>query len=49
MLPSLLISHGSPMLPLIESPPNTFLEGLSASLERPKGTRLSTPSPATKH
>jgi 4,5-DOPA dioxygenase extradiol len=36
MLPSLFISHGSPMLPLIEAPARTFLEGLGASLERPK-------------
>lgn len=36
MLPSLFISHGSPMLPLIEAPARTFLEGLAASLERPK-------------
>jgi 4,5-DOPA dioxygenase extradiol len=36
MLPSLFISHGSPMLPLTESPARKFLEGLGASLERPK-------------
>ena len=36
MLPSLFISHGSPMLPLIEAPARTFLEGLGSSLERPK-------------
>ena len=36
MLPSLFISHGSPMLPLIEAPVRTFLEGLGQSLDRPK-------------
>jgi 4,5-DOPA dioxygenase extradiol len=36
MLPSLFISHGSPMLPLTESPARSFLQGLGASLERPK-------------
>jgi 4,5-DOPA dioxygenase extradiol len=36
MLPSLFISHGSPMLPLTEAPARAFLEGLAGTLERPK-------------
>jgi 4,5-DOPA dioxygenase extradiol len=36
MLPTLFISHGSPMLPLIEAPARRFLEGLATTLERPK-------------
>jgi 4,5-DOPA dioxygenase extradiol len=36
MLPSLFISHGSPMLPLTEAPARTFLQHLGATLERPK-------------
>jgi len=36
MLPSLFISHGSPMLPLTEAPARRFLEGLGASLDRPR-------------
>ena len=36
MLPSLFVSHGSPMLPLTGSPARSFLQGLGASLERPK-------------
>ena len=36
MLPSLFISHGSPMLPLTEAPARTFLAGLAATLPRPK-------------
>lgn len=36
MLPSLFISHGSPMLPLRDSPARDFLRGLGASLPRPK-------------
>src|SRR5215469_11379739 len=36
LLPSLFISPGSPNLPLIEAPARTFLEGLGASLERPR-------------
>ena len=36
MLPSLFISHGSPMLPLTEAPARTFLQHLAATLERPK-------------
>lgn len=37
MLPSLFISHGSPMLPLVEAPACDFLAGLGASLgERPR-------------
>lgn len=36
MLPSLFVSHGSPMLPLTDSPARTFLSGLGARLPRPK-------------
>ncbi len=36
MLPSLFISHGSPMMPLRDSPARDFLRGLGASLPRPK-------------
>ena len=36
MLPSLFISHGSPMLPLRDQPARDFLRGLGAQLERPK-------------
>ena len=36
MLPSLFISHGSPMMPLRNAPARDFLRGLGAQLERPK-------------
>ena len=36
MLPSLFISHGSPMLPLTPSPARDFLAGLGLSMKRPK-------------
>ncbi len=36
MLPSLFISHGSPMMPLRDQPARDFLLGLGASMERPK-------------
>ncbi|MBU6499578.1 MAG: dioxygenase [Rhodospirillales bacterium] len=36
MLPSLFVSHGSPMLPLVEAPARDFLRGLAATMERPK-------------
>jgi len=36
MLPSIFISHGSPMLALTEAPARDFLRGLGASLPRPK-------------
>ena len=36
MLPSLFLSHGSPMTPLTDIPAKHFLEGLGASLERPR-------------
>ncbi len=36
MLPTLFISHGSPALPIMDSPATTFLRGLAATLERPK-------------
>ena len=36
MLPSLFISHGSPMLPLTEAPARAFLAGLGVSLDRPR-------------
>ena len=36
MLPSLFISHGSPMLALRPSPARDFLAGLGAQLGRPK-------------
>ena len=36
MLPSLFISHGSPMMPLRDQPARDFLRGLGAQLERPK-------------
>ena len=35
-LPALFVSHGSPMLALQDSPARRFLEGLGASLPRPK-------------
>ena len=36
MLPSLFISHGSPMLPLRDQPARDFLRGLGEQLPRPK-------------
>jgi len=36
MLPTLFVSHGAPVLPLIDSPATTFLRGLAATMERPK-------------
>jgi 4,5-DOPA dioxygenase extradiol len=36
MLPSLYLSHGSPMLALTDVPARDFLRGLSALVERPK-------------
>ncbi|HEX7390788.1 MAG TPA: class III extradiol ring-cleavage dioxygenase [Acidiphilium sp.] len=36
MLPSLFISHGSPMLALTETPARDFLAGLAATLPRPR-------------
>ena len=36
MLPTLFISHGSPMMPLRDSPARDFLRGLGAQLPRPK-------------
>lgn len=36
MLPSLFISHGSPMLALTETPARDFLRGLGHSMPRPK-------------
>lgn len=36
MLPSLFISHGSPMLALTETPARDFLTGLAATLPRPR-------------
>jgi 4,5-DOPA dioxygenase extradiol len=36
MLPSLFVSHGSPMLPLTDTPARTFLSGLGGRLPRPK-------------
>ncbi|MDE2517794.1 MAG: dioxygenase, partial [Rhodospirillales bacterium] len=36
MLPSLFLSHGSPMLALTASPARDFLSGLAARLERPQ-------------
>ncbi|MBN9492084.1 hypothetical protein J0H33_01860 [bacterium] len=35
MLPSLFLSHGSPMLPLTDVPARHFLQGLGARLARP--------------
>ncbi|CAH2603555.1 4,5-DOPA dioxygenase extradiol [Rhodovastum atsumiense] len=36
MLPSLFLSHGSPMLPLTTAPARGFLQQLGAGLERPR-------------
>jgi 4,5-DOPA dioxygenase extradiol len=36
MLPSLFISHGSPMMPLTDQPARDFLRALGGQLERPK-------------
>ena len=36
MLPTLFISHGSPMMPLRDQPARDFLRGLGGLLERPK-------------
>jgi 4,5-DOPA dioxygenase extradiol len=36
MLPTLFISHGSPMTALVDSPARRFLAGLGASLPRPR-------------
>ena len=36
MLPTLFISHGSPMLALEPSPARDFLAGLGATLARPR-------------
>jgi 4,5-DOPA dioxygenase extradiol len=36
MLPSLFLSHGSPMTPLTDIPAKHFLEGVGASMERPR-------------
>lgn len=36
MLPAIFVSHGAPTLPLDDCPARTFLQGLSATLERPK-------------
>ncbi|HTW71866.1 MAG TPA: class III extradiol ring-cleavage dioxygenase [Acetobacteraceae bacterium] len=51
MLPSLFISHGSPMLALEPSPAREFLAGLGASLPRPQAIVIAsahwdTPQPA---
>lgn len=35
MMPSIFLSHGSPMLPLTDAPARDFLVGLAASLPRP--------------
>ena len=34
--PALFLSHGAPTLPLTETPARAFLEGLAATLDRPK-------------
>ncbi len=36
MLPSLFLSHGAPTLPLTDTPARRFLEGLGATLPRPR-------------
>ena len=36
MLPTVFLSHGSPMLPLTDAPARDFLAGLGASLPKPK-------------
>ena len=50
MIPSLYISHGSPMTALMDSPARHFLEGLGALLPRPRAILVAsahweTPSP----
>lgn len=35
-LPTIFVSHGSPMLALQDSPARRFLEGLGAALPRPR-------------
>ena len=36
MLPALFLSHGSPMLPLLDTPARDFMRGLAAGMAKPK-------------
>ena len=36
MLPTLFLSHGAPLLPLMDSPATSFMKSLAARVERPK-------------
>lgn len=49
MLPSLFLSHGSPMLPLIDSPARHFLTGLAAMLPRPTAIVVASAHWETRH
>ena len=49
MLPSLFISHGSPMLPLIDAPARDFLAGLGGSFARPRAILVASAHWETEH
>ena len=49
MLPSLYLSHGSPMLALRPSPARDFLSALGGQLERPKGIVIASAHWETEH
>lgn len=49
MLPSLYLSHGSPMLALRPSPAHAFLSALGGQLERPKGIVVASAHWDTEH
>ena len=49
MLPTLFISHGSPMLALEPSPARDFLTGLGATLQRPRAILVASAHWETAH
>jgi 4,5-DOPA dioxygenase extradiol len=49
MLPSLFISHGSPMLPLIDAPARDFLAGLGSHFARPRAILVASAHWETEH
>lgn len=49
MLPSLFISHGSPMLALTDAPARDFLRGFGATLPRPKAILVASAHWETRH
>jgi 4,5-DOPA dioxygenase extradiol len=49
MLPSLFLSHGSPMLPLVDSPARHFLTGLAAMVPRPRAILVASAHWETRH